>query len=297
MATPCYNQGIIHISPNSYLYFHDVVLNTVNCTVSVTVESAISQSDDTDVHNGEILGNLYDSQLSVRCKFYFDQDEKNVDKYYLKFGMVPYDGKKPDEKFTNVPKTPITTSIMLSPERDLHWTKEEVDFWNNFIRKYDFCYGLNICYAGHHLIDGLSSTFLNVILYINSFIYKYKPRAATRSHQMVGEKTLDPEVDQPKIVVRKVRDITISSTKYPRLINEEYVRHYKIANWLRAGHIRHLANGKEVYIRSTICHRGMLLNTTDDIPDVVLLFGDEDGAGVTEHELQLENKIEQEVLG
>ena len=60
---------------------------------------------------------------------------------------------------------------------------------------------------------------------------------------------------QPERIVHHVGRIRIISRTKPKRVTKSGIRNYRVSEWTRRAHIRHLASGKTVYIKPSTYHR------------------------------------------
>lgn len=107
--------------------------------------------------------------------------------------------------------------------------------------------------------NSVMNHFISSIVMVNCELMSGEKPKAVRTGKTYNVKTVtdkEPERNPKPQIVRALKSgITIKSEKVPKAPTIDVIRHYKVASWSVRGHIRHLKNGKTVYIKPTVRKR------------------------------------------
>lgn len=231
---PCFNKGIIDVTPNMYVawsIFHldlDNSQMTLGCSVYIT---------------GESCG----------CSFDIPFTEFIVDIGHHTIGDGIHD------TITYQVKTFTSLNEMftaISPKQ-MRWNQQERLMWNKtYMRMVKFVDKISPNPAPYDSILELLTDMIFAFTGVNYHLHKN--RQWSRRRKGKDEPTVIVDFNQAKQdarITRKIGLLTIVSRDIPRETTRENVIRYQVASWTVRGHVRRYKSGKMVYIEPHTSHR------------------------------------------
>lgn len=179
------------------------------------------------------------------------------------------DGVFAVERFEAKISTMEAYLTLLSPKKI--WSSKEDR--NNFTRiflKFAKIIDGNTSYGEiDEFMSECISIFNSYITYINYLLTTKKVSSAKRGLTATKKLKSVDNFNQEEQDARKVRMLDVvqfTSVKVPRAPSEATVRTYSVASWSVRGHIRHCANGKDVYVKPHINTRHCIDKAKEQTP-------------------------------
>lgn len=148
---------------------------------------------------------------------------------------------------------------------ELGWTKRQWGFWEDVVirntravsEKLKDEYNTSQC-------EQLAAVFLKIIGRCNAMLEMNKPSRPVKNAVPKGRRTAVYEQGSaPGRKTRNVGLLKVQSKNIPKKPCLETIVTYKVAKWTVRGHVRHYANGREVYIKPAVRKRKALADTDE----------------------------------
>lgn len=189
------------------------------------------------------------------------------------------DFREQDKSLDEVTGLPVTHHIIIDHyedqdfedlytlynQKELGWTADQWKFWEDIIIANSIAVTEKLRNDYHtSQCEQLANLFLKVIARCNAMLEMNKPSRPVKKVPTAPKGTRTVSYEQGSAPERKTRNVgmlRVSSKNVPRKPCLETVITYKVAKWTVRGHVRHYANGKEVYIKPSIRERKALAGT------------------------------------
>lgn len=233
---PCYEEGVLQINTNRYIYFKTINLDIANDTVILYLQDYIK----------------YDGIYRVGIS-------ATVDNNFIDTGII-----------NSVQYHDLYKKI---PAKTFNWSEVDKLIWQiNTSRSQTFTEKLAT--KGIDLTINLVTVFFKAITKTNYELSLHKPSRGKKENKQTNKRTIiaDTTANQSEKLIRTVGPIMFKSEKPPRKPSEETLVHYRLASWKTRGHLRTYKNGKTVYVRESTHKRKCLQNTEPKTPQTILRF-------------------------
>lgn len=268
---PCFNEGVLRINLCRYIYWKILNVDIDTQTYTVVLKDHMLDSK----HNMWSIGCQACSDITL-------PDKTKPNQFYIK----PNNSYINEENDEYNPKTDyLNISIdvlyrMLDTKKDLHWVKQDREFWQNAIIKYAQANTEEIAKVGKTLpYIELTKMFISILACVNYNLSLHKPsRPKHKPTKTITENTVIKTENKPtpERVTRTVGTMQIQSEKPPKIPTEKSIVKYSIASWPTRGFIRHYKSGKTVYVKPSVHHRKCLQKNDDTETKQTIIFENND---------------------
>lgn len=250
---PCFNEGVLRINLCRYIYWKILNVDIDTQTYTVALKDHMLDSK----HNMWSIG-------CQACSDVILPDKTKPNQFYIK----PNNSYINEENDVYDPKTDyLNISIdvlyrMLDMKKDLHWVKQDREFWQNTVINYAQANTEEIARVGKTLpYIELTKMFISILACVNYNLSCHKPsRPKHKPTKTITENTVIKTENKPtpERIIRTVGTMQIQSEKPPKIPTEKSIVKYSIASWPTRGFIRHYKSGKTVYVKPSVHHRKCL---------------------------------------
>lgn len=266
-AIPCFTKGVVQINRDRYIQFEIRRIDIPGKTMDIWL------------HDYGVYGNIWSPGVSGTLRAQFFEDQR-VQLSTLEDGLLLFTG----------------LYHVLDFKKDLHWSKSDVQIWENIVVAYSRSAEAGFEQAGTNNVQELGRILLRYVALLNYFLMLNKPKAVRKPRKRPVEPSKDKDVSQPgqtqnddsgqaespaepipkqpERLVRKVGMITITSAKIPRESTERSVAKYKVAVWKARGGVRRMKDGRLIPFKESVRHRKALMNADGTIPQSVIQLTD-----------------------
>lgn len=236
-AVPCFNEGVLQLNTDRYIYFRVTELDIDRQLIRVFVHDHMFWGCWTPGMSGEI-------------GFVHTHDKRIVT-----------DNDKPDKIL--FPKL----YRMIKPEKFPEWTETDREIWENEAITVADSLDKTTAAQGYSALSVLAMRFFWAISLCNCLMSQnkmktQKPKAGEKAKQV---KRSDEELEAlraagaPARVTRVIGPVRTRSQERPRVMTERKAAFYRIPKWTQAGHWRYYRKtGKRVWIEPQIKTRKAL---------------------------------------
>lgn len=266
---PCFNEGIIQINKNRYLYYKILNIDTTQNTLELMIQDY------------SCMRNFWESCTQISMCFDFSNIQNDTNTKELQKQLTNPEKHTAFATIISKMTTNVRTTNEITPEKryrqipydELKWNTHQQHLWENIIIKNaSKIEQRNTQKYKRSQTIMLGMLFLQMIVLSNFMLYQHKPKAIRQNKQTQKRITVaDKNSTQPQKITRTVGGIRMTSVKPPKLPTQETVIHYKTATWKARGGVRRMKNGKLVPFKECTKHRKCLQHT-DTTPQSIIKF-------------------------
>lgn len=243
---PCFEEGVIHVCRDQYIYFKIKDLNLDEKAMDIHIHYHIKD------------GNVWIPGISADIAY--------------KHAKIPENdaGNQNGVSFVFENETDYTKLFSMIPYETMGWCVQQKTVWENATMKIAKKQDEDIKKEGILMPEILSLIFTNQIMYANFCLKHDKPKLIKLPDDEKTKMAPDPgktkekpdKTEKPESAkqmrTRIVGPIRIRSIKVPKAASPKNPPRYSVAAWTVCGHTRRLKNGKLLYVKPKIHRRKCL---------------------------------------
>lgn len=233
---PCYEEGVLQVNTNRYIYFKTIDLDASNDNVTLYLQDYIKDNGIYRVGISTVVDNNF-----------ADTGVINSVQYHDLYKMIPV--------------------------KTFNWSEVDRLIWQININRSKLFFEKLAAKNIDGTIN-LVTVFFKAITKTNYELNLHKPSRGKKENNQTNKRTIiaDTTANQPEKLIRTVGPIMFKSEKPPRKPSEETLIHYRLASWKTRGHLRTYKNGKTVYVKESVHKRKCLQDTEPKTPQTILRF-------------------------
>lgn len=251
---PCFQEGTITQKTSRIIYYKMLDLNIEERTFTIFLQDYTNV--ETDYEDFTWINGQYISGISGICKMQLMPGQTNLDDIY--------DQKCTLEILNQRTFPEIYREISA---KQLGWSDLRAQVWRLVVLQNSDNVAERQKAQDITPIVNLMHIFVTQIIAANCSMTMHRTKVQAVETEQGPESDKDSQETTktthpnhrtrklPERIVHHIGRIKIISKTKPKRVTKSNIRQYRVMEWTRRGHIRHLASGKTVYIKPSTFHR------------------------------------------